>query len=235
MVTTNVSDGPKWRIGGLLKVVARIAIALLVLYDVAHVAWRASGSNRFELALDQNGVKVYTMKARGADIRVIKGVARVRSTMAGLVAFLLNACEEYGGCSNDRDLLVVDRQLQYGAYEQATAFPFRPREFGVRTDMHQNPETGKLWIEYSAVPEVVPPSSCCVRVTHMTDSIILTPVGNGFIEIEYLLNMDMGGFLPDLFFNIQTPKVVYEILRRMPPRLANAKYQTLKDDFIVEK
>jgi hypothetical protein len=235
MVNTNVSAGPKWRVGVYLKVVARIAIALLVLYDAAHLVWRASGSNRFEPALDQNGVKVFTMKARGADIRVVKGVARVRSTMAGLVAFLLNACEEYGGCSNDRDMLFVDRQLRYGAYEQATPFPFRRRELGVRTDIHQNPQTGKLWIEYSAVPEIVPPSNCCVRVTHMTDSIVLTPVGNGVIEIEYLLNMDMGGFLPDLFFNRQTPKVVYEILRRMQPRVSDAKYQRLKDDFIIEK
>ena len=231
---TNTLPDRKGRAKALLKIVVRIAVALLVVYNVAEMVWRASGSNAFELALDQNGVKVFTMKARGNDLLVIKGVTRVRSTMAGLVAFFLNACEEYGGCANDRTLLVVDRQLQYGAFEQAMAFPFGPREMGVRTDIHQDPRTGKLWIEYSAVPEMIPPSNF-VRVTHMTDSIVLTPAGKGFIEVEYLLNMDMGGFLPNLFFNLQTPRTVYDMLRRMQPQLNNAKYQRLKDDFIIEK
>jgi len=256
MIDTNVTGTPRTRTKRVLRMLGRIAVALLIVYTAARIVWRASGSNEYELAIDRNGVKVFTLKVPGEDLRVVRAETRVRSSMAGLVALLTEVCGEYAfkppaptgligriranlfpnfGCIDGGEVHRVDGHLQYGKFRFVFPFPFRPREFVTRSDIHQDPRTGKVWIEYAAAPEQAPPDDCCVRVMRMNNFFQLTPVGKGFVEIEYVLNLDEGGFLPVWLANYTYPKFVFNILRGFPPRLAQAKYQSAKSDVIVEQ
>jgi predicted Fe-Mo cluster-binding NifX family protein len=256
MGDANVTGSSGTRLKRLLRRVARIAVALLITYTAASVVWRSYGSNQFELAIDRNGIKVYTLKAPGETLRMVKAVTRVRSSMAGLVTLLTETCGEYEvqqpaptrgigriaatlfpkqGCIDDGEFYRVDEHLQYGKFRLPFPFPFRAREFVVRSDLHQDPRTGKLWIEYAAAPEQVPPNDCCVRLRHMNNFVQLTPLGNGLVGIDYVLNMDAGGYLPDLVASFMYPKFIFNVLRGLQPRLAQGKYQKAKIDLIVEQ
>jgi hypothetical protein len=69
----------------------------------------------------------------------------------------------------------------------------------------------------------------------MYNTLRLTPLGNGEIEIEYVMNMHDGGYIPDLLLNINRPKFVHKVLLGFQKFLDKEKFRTAKLDFIQEK
>jgi hypothetical protein len=235
-VNNNAVAKPRTWVRRLVKVLALGSLILLALYTVTRAAWRFSGSNQWELVRDQNGVKVYTLKSPGSDLIQVKGLVRVRSTMGGLVKFMLDpaTCNDYG-CRESRTLEHVDDWLEYGTFQFNLPFPFQTREFVIRSQVHQDPRTKEVLLTFVAAPDKLPPNDCCFRVTHMNNTLRFTPLGNGEIDIEYIQDMHEGGYLPDLLLNWQRPKLVYSVLRGFQGFLDREKFRNLKLDYIEEK
>jgi hypothetical protein len=219
----------------LKKVLVVTVIALLAVYFVGRLVWRFSGSNRWELIGDKNGVKVYSLKAPGSDIKQFKSVFRIHSTLAGLVKYFQDsdACKDVG-CINAHELERVDDELQYAYFEYKLPFPFQPREFVVRQQFHQNPRTKEILAEYVAAPDKAPPNDCCFRITEMNNRWRLTPLGSGEVELEYIMDMNDGGFVPDILANTQRPKLFFNFMK-LQGWVSKEKYQTAKFDFVQEK
>ena len=114
----------------------------------------------------------------------------------------------------------MNDQLQYD-YFQADVFPFQKREFVIQEQFHQNPDTKAVSMLVSAVPDKIPPNPCCFRITQMNNSLQFTPLGNGEVEIEYVVNQNEGGFIPDLFLNLNRPRFMYNLQRMQ--NLANTE------------
>src|SRR5947199_1888486 len=68
-------------LGTVLKYAAFGGAIVLAILVAAHFAWMYSGSNQWELAIDQNGIKIYTLKARGQLVKRLKGVTQVKTTL----------------------------------------------------------------------------------------------------------------------------------------------------------
>jgi hypothetical protein len=225
---------PRSRGRRIFRGLFRTIVVILLLYCVARLVWRFSGSNQWKLVAERNGAKVYSLKQPGSDLAQVRGNVRVRSTMAGIVAWLRDpeACKDAGCYSNTVDQ--VDNQIEYEYFRFNMRSPFKPRDFSLRAHFHQIPRTKELWAEYAAVPERVPPNDCCFRVTNMNTTWRFTPVGDGMVEAEYTMNMDWGGFIPDPLSNLAKPRYMLIQLRRMQGFLDKPKYQTAKYDFIQE-
>jgi len=235
MTDANAVTKPKTWIRKLLKFSLLVSVALVALYCVAKLVWRFSGSNQWELVRDENGAKVYALKEPGSDLEQFKGSVRVRSTLSRAVAWLQDpdTCKD-AGCVDPQMLEQVDDQLQYSSMHIRMPGFFRPREFVLRTRFHQIPTTKEIWAEYAAAPEKAPPNDCCFRVTNMNNTWRLTPLGNGELEIEYSMNMDWGGFIPDILSNSVRPKYLFVQLRQLQKYLDRAKYRDARFDFIQE-
>lgn len=219
----------------VLKIAWIGAVSLASLYCVGRLAWRFSGSNQWELVGDKNGVKVYSLKEPGNDLLQVKGVVRVRSTLASLVKMSQDEsfCKETG-CLDSRVLDWVDDQVQYGYFRYDLPFPWRPREFVVRTWTYQNPRTKEVLMKVSAVPGMLPPNPCCFRVTDMNNTIRFTPVGNGQVEVEYVQHLNEGGFIPDWLLNVARGRLMLSGLPQLQHIVDRDKYQNAKFDFIKE-
>ncbi|HEX6160166.1 MAG TPA: hypothetical protein VF111_08370 [Thermoanaerobaculia bacterium] len=194
--------------------------------------WRFSGSSEWELVSQSKGAKVYVLKSPGSDLRQVKGVVRVKSTLSAAVAWMqdANACKKLG-CFENR-VERVDAQMEYEHFRFKMIKPFQPRDFILRADFHQLPSTKEVLVEYVAAPERSPLNDCCVRVTRMNNTWRFTPVGNGELEAEYTMNMDWGGFIPNPLQNLAQPKYMQRQLLKMQSTLD--PYQTAKVDFIEE-
>jgi hypothetical protein len=236
METENAVAKPKTRLRRFLKGAAIVGVSFLALLFVARTLWRFSGSNRWELVRDQNGVKVYTLKAPGSDLIQVMGVTQIHSTMAGLVKFMTDpdACKDYH-CHHVTNVEHVDDQLDYVSFQFNTPFPFRTRELLIRQEVHQNARTKEVLLVFAAAPDEAPPNDCCFRITNMSNTWRLTPQANGQIGIVYLMNMNEGGYLPDLLLNWQRPKLVYRVLRGLQGLVERPKYQTAKLAYIAER
>ena len=227
---------PKAWVKRPLNILTLVSLSLVSLFFVARLIWRFSGSNQWEFVQEKNGVKVYSLKAPGLDVEQVKGIVRVRSTLAGIVKFMQDpdVCNDIG-CYESKMLDRVDDQLQYFSFRYHYPFPFHAREFVVRAQFYQNPHTKEVFLEYAAAPDRVPPNDCCFRITDMNNTWRFTPLENGQVEIEYTVNMNDGGFVPDLLLNMKRPQVMFAILPRLQGLLDKEKYQSAKFDFIKEK
>lgn len=218
---------------GLLYTIA----ALFVLGFVAKMIWKYSGSNQWELVAQnkKHTVKIYALKAPGDELEQIKAVGRMHTSLAGIVKFMQDSdvCNDIG-CTNSRVLERVDDQLQYNTFRFAYPFPFRAREFVVRSHFSQNPRTKEILLEYAAAPEMLPPSDCCYRITRMNNIWRFRPLGNGVVEAECLLNVDEGGFMPAILVNRVRRKVLLYAMPGIGKLMNKPKYQDAKFDWVKE-
>jgi hypothetical protein len=227
---------PKISIGKrILKGLPIGIISLMALCFVAHAIWRYSGSNQWRLIAEQNGAKVYALKQPGSDLEQFKGVVRVHSSLSGIVAWLQDpdTCRD-ANCDDPNTIENVDDQLQYVSYRFRMPGLFQAREFVIRARFHQIPRTKELWAEYAAVPDKAPPTTGSLRVTNMNNTWRATPLGNGEVELEYAMNMDWGGFFPDVLSNVVRPQYLLMQLQKMQGYLDRPKFKAAKYDFIKE-
>jgi START domain len=233
---THLVAKPKTWARRFVKAVAFVSVSLVTLLFVARMAWRVSGSNEWELVRDENGVKIYSLKAPGSDLIQVKGVVRVRSTLAGILTFMIDpaTCEDYG-CYDSYIIERVDDHLLYSFCRVPLPSPFQPRELVIRSQIHQNAQTKEVMLVNTAAPDKVPLYDCCLRVTDMSNTLRFTPLGNGQVEFEYVMNMDEGGYLPALLLNRRRPERVYGVLHGLQKLLDREKFRNAKLDFIQEK
>jgi hypothetical protein len=219
-----------------IKILGIAGISVFFLYFLAGVIWRFSGSNQWELAYEKNGVKVYTLKMPGSDILQVKGVMRYRSTLAGAVKInsTNNTLVEVGakGIAD----LGGDDQAKYSTFRFNLGFPFQPREYVTRTQIYQNPITKTVLIETWAVPDKMPPNPCCFRVNELHNSQRITPLGNGELEWEYVMNQNIGGFVPAYLQNYGRVKTMSRWMPLIQRWLLEPKfnYQAAKFSWIQE-
>lgn len=204
----NSIDKPRKWFRTSIKILWITSISIVILYFLAGLIWRYSGSNQWKLAYEKNGVKVYTLKMPGSDILQVRGVARYQSTVAGMVKLdTINNSLVAAGATDIADL-GGDDQAKYSTFRFNMGRLFRPREYVTRTQIYQNPITKQVLVETWATPEKLPPNPCCFRVTELHNSQRITPLGNGEIEVEYTMNMDLGGFVPAYLQNYGRVKVM---------------------------
>lgn len=241
-----VKRARKWagKLGrGLLYTMA----ALFVLGFVAKTIWKYSGSNQWELVAEREArdsrdgtmrlpaVKVYALKTPGTELEQTKAVVRVKTTMAGIVAFMEDpdVCRKVG-CTHSRILERVNDQWLYTTFRYPYPRPFRDRELVLRLHFSQNPKTKELLLQYAATPDLLPADGCCFRIQRMNNTWRFRPVENGEVEAEVVLNMDEGGLVPDFM----TSQLRRRILLRGVPYTAglmkSPKYQQAKFDFVQE-
>jgi hypothetical protein len=232
---SSIAKPKKW-IVRLFKIISIVAVSLVALFSVANVIWKFSGSNQWEFEFEKNGVKVYSLKAPGMDRIQVKGVVQVRSTLSHIVRYNQDptVCA-MTGCFESRVIERVDDQVQYNTFRYNFPYPYKPREYVVRAQFHQNPTTKEVLLVYAAAPDKLPPNSCCFRVTDMNNTWRFTPLENGLIEVEQVLNMSEGLFMPDWWSNRQKLESMAARLSTMEARWDKRKYQDEKFDFLKEK
>jgi hypothetical protein len=219
----------------LLKALLIAGVSLVALVFVARFIWRSSGSNRWEVSRDQNGVKVYTLKSPGSDLIQVKGIVRVHSTLGGLMKLMLDPTTgDDFGYYEVRTIDRVDDWLEYRSFRLDLPFPFQRREFVVRSQAHQDPRTKEVLLVIAGAPDKAPPNDCCFRVTDMNNAWRFTPVEKGQVEIEYTYNTNVGGSMPDLLLNTRLPKFAVNVLSKLQELLNRKNYQDARLDFIKE-
>lgn len=236
MANENSAAKPKTLQRKFLRLVAIAGVSVVVIVLLVGGIWRFSGSNQWELVGEKKGVKIYSLKAPGSDSQKFKCVFRVHSTLAGLVRLMRDpdACDDMG-CYESHIVDRIDDQLQYSTFRYKLPAPFLPREFVVRILVHQSPGTGEVLVNYGAALGKTPPNDCCVRVSDMNNTWRLTPLGNGEVDVEVIMDMNEGGFVPNLVLNAARPRALFKVLPNIQRILNKEKYQTAKLDFIKER
>ena len=224
--------------GRIKKFVSIAAVVLLVVGVLAEVAWTYWGSGQWQLESDEDGVKVYSMKTPGSGLKKFKGVVMVHSSMNTLVALMTDPtlCKDLG-C---HDWRVIERSSQphsltlYTTSQFDLPFNLSTREYVSRETYSQDPTSKAVTYEIAATPDKIPPNGCCVRVTHMMNVWRYAPVAGDEVRVEYFMDMDERGFIPDLMKNYFHPMFLAGYLSGLQSMIDKEKKENRTVDFIDE-
>lgn len=232
--TTQAKPRPKRRI---LKTFGIVALVATVALGVAHWIWTGSGSNDWQLAIDEGGIKVWTLKAPGTPLVKVKAHARVKAPMAGMVRLL----EDLDSCVDAQcyDAKMIERlPTEPGRYAAYVRFKFDVPGFGTQDyvlfqQRQQDPVTKKLDMSLLAAPGRIPRDDCCVRVTHLYNTWAITPLDDGLLDIEFVQDTDAGG-LPYVLANWGLKQGTYDVMHGMQDLMNKERYRDAKLDEILE-
>jgi hypothetical protein len=219
-----------------------IAASIVVTYG-ANMLWKMSGSNEWELELEKNAVKVYSLKFPGSYNKQYKAVMRAKYPLNQLVGGLienstLDICKHHiPGCV---DLKVIDpwsakTMTDTVLWKLQLPPPFLPRETVIRSQVSQDPATKAVTVDVMAAPNSIARNAGSVRLTHLQNRWRYTPVGNGEVDIEFLQDVDMGGLFPAIALNLAGAEETYKFIHdQLPALLDNERLRSIKYDFIAE-
>ncbi|KAB8061473.1 hypothetical protein GCN74_05245 [Janthinobacterium sp. FT14W] len=208
---------------------------LLVSGVVAHFAFVYSGSSKWELMSDTNGVKVYSMKIPGQSLEKFLAVFKVKSTLGAMTTFMQDYDAKldvnfYGG----KELQRHGPQATVTTWKGGFPAPFKDRDFVSRNIFIQDPQTKSVLYVLQALPDLTPTDDCCVRVRRSENTWLLTPQKNGEIEVRWTIDMDLGGALPYIIANLAHPDMMAFFAAKMQGYLERPKYINAKADWLVE-
>ena len=238
MTIESATTQPRKRFGkaSVLSLVSALLVAALI---IAHFTWKYSGSNQWELALDKNGVQVYSLKVPGFAKKQFKAVTRIKTTLNRVVTAMTDtsseACREFvPTCTSGEVLEPWNPQNQYliQAFRVELPRPLSPRDLVIKTEFSQDPQSKSMLVRCTALPDRLPENVCCVRIRNVHNSWRYTPVENGEIEVEFSSNAESP--VPYFLANLLAPASGVRLFGRLEKFYNKDKYQHTEFAFVKE-
>lgn len=218
---------------------------LLLAVVVAHFAWVASGSAEWKLAKDEDGIKVYTLKAPGDPLMKVRTVMEGDYTLTQLasqhigVGDNLQVCIEWiPGCKEMKR--IKDFDPVRGGYDKdmwrvELPGPFADRELLITTMFEQDKQTKQVVLDVLSMPNTLPHTPGVVRVERMHNRWTYTPKANGKVEVALIQDTDLPGigFFPYFLMNMTLVEESHKFFATtLRTSLKEAKYVNAKLPFV---
>jgi hypothetical protein len=84
------------------------------------------------------------------------------------------------------------------------------RDFAVRLTIDQDPVTRVLTIKAVSVPDFIPKKENIVRVPYSLGLWTVRPLENDWVHVDYSVEVDLGGHLPQWIVAPLAPKASFE-------------------------
>lgn len=227
------SSGNRSLWGKIVRVLLWVVFSFIVLLFVAHFYGLYSGSGEWKPEGEVNGIKMFSKKSPGSLLNQFKMEMILEEPIDVLIsAFVDPDMCDFVGCKGE---LIEDfgEQIKYIKFVFKVRDPYKPREMVVKSQLTFFPN-GDFLVEVDAVPDYIPLDDCCFRVTDMNNTWLFTPVGDSKFKLEYIVDQNMGGFMPYFLYNIRYPDSGYHQLGVLQNTILKAdRYQT-KAEFIPE-
>lgn len=238
---TEVTSPPKPK-GRKRKIALRVFLIIILALTAAHFAWKYSGSGEWKKVTERNGVTLYERKVPGSTIKHFKATWQIRTRPSKFVMWASDnagdtklSMRRMSGVYEHRILGRRGEQEVWSAWKQPFGKHLAPREFVIQATFEQNPQTKTLLYTVTGHPDRVPEDECCVRVPVMNNTWKLTPTKSDLVDVEWYVNMEMGGALPYVLQNIVMPKGMMNfapMVQKMidQDKYTNAKYTWVQDN-----
>lgn len=205
-------------------------IMMMTLLLVAGVV-QAAPEERWELATDSDGIRVWTREIPGSPLRAFKATMVVRSTLAGLVNVIQDTDNAPRWVYRTDRILLLKRDDSRGTFvirvETDFPWPLTDRDVVVAGLVTQDERSGTVTIQSRSVsgPEY-PLNPSFVRMPDMEGTWVFRPLGNEMVEVTMVGRADPSGAIPPGIVNLiidVTPFRTMQGLRRLLPDLRYQK------------
>ncbi|TVZ38730.1 hypothetical protein P886_3111 [Alteromonadaceae bacterium 2753L.S.0a.02] len=218
------------------NVLVPIIFLLIVVGYIIDDLWTNSGSNQWEAQKTDNSIAIYSLKAPGDPLLKYKVKTRVKASLSNVVAYITN--ENTAKDIGITDLVRLEEIeseplfVAYDAYTVALPDPFGKREVVIQLQYSQDPDTKQVEVNVLAAPHKKPRDSDTKRMVYLSNTWLLTPAEDGYVEIEAISEVDFQ--IPYFVANSVLADVISEQFTIMQNLLKTEKYQRREAAFIHE-
>jgi hypothetical protein len=129
-------------------------------------------------------------------------------------------------------LEIVSATETYHYQTTEMPWPVQNRDLIVHTVIKQDPNTKVITMDCTGAPDYRPVSKDYIRIRSYKAYWILTPKPNGIVEIDYTLNFDPGGNLPEWAVNMVAAEGPMKTVKNLRTRVAD--YKNVKLNYIKD-
>lgn len=195
------------------------------------------GQSNWKLEKDKNDIKIYTTDLSGSKIKAVKVECEVNTTLAQLVALLLDVEAAPLWIYHTKSASLLKRESASELYyysEVVLPWPVHNRDFVVHLSVSQDPKSRIVTVDGPAINGLVADKKGIVRVNNSKGKWIITPLGKERVGISYTLHVDPGGTLPAWLVNMFAAEGPSHIFEQLKIQVQKPKYKNARFAFIQE-
>jgi hypothetical protein len=194
-------------------------------------------SDGWESKKEDDGIRVYLRDVHVSPIKSFRGVIEMETSLAALVAFLMDAemAPEYVQvCERARILRRVSDAEVYMHSVNRPGWPVAPRDSIVHCKWSQDSKTLAVTERCVGVPDYLPEREGFVRVPLIMTLLTLTPRENGRVEVMLEAVAEAGGWLPNWLINTVLVDTPFSTLSRIRNTLPFTGYEGRQPNWLQE-
>jgi len=196
----------------------------MIFCSSAALAFTVLPQNDWEIAKNQNGIKVFTRKNSG-EMKEYRGETTIAASIDD-VFNLLNKFENYASwmpsCLENKVIKRISETELYQYNVTDAPWPVSDRDSVIKTKITKQ-TSGVIMIELSAAPDYIPEKSGRVRVPSFKGYWKLTPKDANNTQVVYEGKPSAGGSIPAWLANSSVIDVPFNTLAEIKSRLAKKK------------
>lgn len=170
-------------------------------------------SQNWELKKHESGIKVYTRPHPTSGFDSFKSVMTLNVPASTMVHFLKHIDEHPNAFPDTKELKILERpndstQIQYSV--TGAPWPVSDRYGVFKLVFSTNRKTGVVTSVGVPVKGYVADNDDMVRITESDSKWIITPLGESKCQLEYIVNANPGGAIPEWLANSAAIDVPFE-------------------------
>lgn len=197
----------------------------------------AFATDEWRLDKSEGGIKVFTRAYPESEIREIKAVMEVESSLAALLAII----EDHPNASQLNEIVAeahavgrVDERHYKVYMRMAMPWPVQDRDVLNCREINQNNESYVVTVLDRSCGGGVAPKRNVVRMTASRQQWRFSPLDQHSVKVEFTAHSDPEGPIPVWLINSMSTDAPYQILNNLRALIQVEPYVSSKFNFIVE-
>ncbi|MEJ0056316.1 MAG: START domain-containing protein [Bacteroidota bacterium] len=178
------------------------------------------------LKTDKDGIKVYTCLLKNSKYKAVKSTFEINCTLSEFAAAILDVPNhdqwEYKTIHSKVLKKISEHEIIYYIEGVAPVLTSN-RDFVIKLDLDQNTKTKDLTIDLVSIPDYIPPTPDIVRVPFSKAYYKVKALAPGTIQVEYYIEIDLGGSVAPWMVNMVADKAPYETFKGLRKIIGNYK------------
>jgi hypothetical protein len=179
-------------------------------------------AQEWEFAKEKDGIKVYTKKEKGNDLKTFRGVMEISSTMAKIRNLVGNVHNREWWDDDVKEVKVLyfeeNRHFKYYILYDVP-WPMADRDLCVDAKVTEDPVTGRRQIMATPLANLVPEKDGVVRIKNYWQKWDIQPLENGRIRLTLEGFVDPAGSVPSWLYNMVITETPIRVMGNVKSRV----------------
>jgi hypothetical protein len=210
---------------------------LLYLFIAMMLCVDSLAQDGWKLKTDKDEVQVYMKAEESSSYKSVKTVTTMRTTLSAVSAILLDVLKTPDWVYGTKQCSLLKKESPTSLYyyaEMGMPWPVSNRDFVIRISLTQNPQTKVVTVIATNLPTYIPEKDGIVRIQRSSGRWTISPVGNGMVRVEYILQIDPGGSLPASIVNMFSYNGPFQSFKNLRLQVNKPEYSKAQLPFITE-